>query len=82
MKKLAIITAVITVTALAATAWQIHRYDQDIRRTLEAENVQLRQAIARTELLVSGRQQTISKLELRLMSLTNHPAGEIKAGNS
>ena len=82
MKKLAIITAAITITALAATAWRIHGYDQDIRRTLDAENQNLRDAIARTELLASGRQQTISKLEIRLMSLTNHPSGEIKAGNS
>jgi len=75
MKKLAIISAIITVTALAATEWQIQNYERDTRRSLDSENEELRQAIARTELLASSRQQTISNLESRLLSVTNHPPG-------
>ena len=82
MKKLAIICSVITLTAVAATAWQIHGYNQQIRQALDEENEGLRQAMARTELLVAGRLQTITQLESRLKSLTNHPAGDIKSGNS
>ena len=53
-----------------------------VRNTLENENVNLRQAIARTEVLNSGHEQTIAELESRLKVLTNQPSGVVKGGNS
>ena len=81
MKKLAIITAVITVTALAATEWQFQSYDRAIQLGMVSENAQLRQAVHQSELLALARQQTISNLESRLLALTNHPAAVIRADN-
>ena len=81
MKKLATLIAAITIAALAATDWQLQSYQRDILRCLISENAELRQAITKSELLASGRGQTISNLESRLMALTNHPAGEIRSSN-
>jgi len=81
MKKLAILIAAITIAALAATDWQLQSYQRDILRCLVSENAELHQAITQSELLASGREQTISNLESRLMALTNHPAGEIRSSN-
>ena len=79
MKKLAIITAVITVTALAATEWQFQSYDRAILNGVLSENTELRQAVALNERLASGRQQTITYLESRLLAFTNPPGAVIRS---
>ena len=82
MKKLAIICSVIIITAMAAAAWQFHGYNREVRQAIMEENNSLSQAMAKTSVLVAGRLQTITELEFRLKSLTNHPAGDNKSGNS
>ena len=82
MKKVTIITSILTVAAIGATLFQLHVYNQQIRQTLETEIDHIRPAMARTELLAEGRQHAITELQSELKVLTNRPADQAKAGNT